>query len=107
MGWTEEAVEREWLRAIKEASPRAEVLLLRLMGSGGGGNPEGGSATSTPQDEDSDEETGMRKMLKKLDPSKPTDEERREHELTHLPFRSWCRHCVRGRGREEYCGAQK
>ena len=25
--------------------------------------------------------------------------EREEHELTHLPYRSWCAHCVRGRGR--------
>ncbi len=23
-----------------------------------------------------------------------------DHNLTHLPFRSWCRHCVRGRGNE-------
>ena len=22
---------------------------------------------------------------------------------THLPFRSWCRHCIQGRGREEVC----
>ena len=26
-------------------------------------------------------------------------EERDAHEATHLPFRSWCRHCVRGRAR--------
>ena len=25
--------------------------------------------------------------------------EREEHELTHLPYRAWCPHCVRGRGR--------
>ena len=23
-----------------------------------------------------------------------------QHELTHLPFRSWCRHCVRAKGKE-------
>ena len=23
-----------------------------------------------------------------------------EHELTHLPFRSCCKHCVRGRGKD-------
>ena len=32
------------------------------------------------------------------DPGMPTDRERREHMLTHIPFRSWCEHCVRGRG---------
>ena len=46
-------------------------------------------------------------MLRKLDPSKPTKEDRLEHGLTHLPFRSRCRHCVRGRGREEYCRSQE
>ena len=33
------------------------------------------------------------------DPRKPTPAEVREHELTHLPYRSWCRHCVRGKGK--------
>ena len=31
------------------------------------------------------------------EPDQPTEEERRHHELTHMPFRSWCSHCVRGR----------
>eukprot|EP00969_Alexandrium_andersonii_P277474 12265057-Alexandrium_andersonii.AAC.1 len=31
------------------------------------------------------------------DPAEPSDEERRRHECTHAPFRSWCAHCVRGR----------
>ena len=50
-----------------------------------------------------EEEDGRRKVVRKLDPRIPTEEERREHEMTHLPFRSWCRHCVRGRGKEEPC----
>ena len=29
----------------------------------------------------------------------PSDAERRRHETSHLPFREWCEHCVRGRGR--------
>ena len=37
---------------------------------------------------------------KVLDPRQPTDEERRTHNLTHLPYRSWCERCVKGRGRE-------
>ena len=32
-------------------------------------------------------------------PKMPTLAEREQHEATHMPFRSWCRHCVRGRGR--------
>ena len=32
------------------------------------------------------------------DPGKPTRKELEEHLPLHWPFRSWCRHCVRGRG---------
>jgi len=32
-------------------------------------------------------------------PQKVSKTEREEHELTHTPFRAWCRHCVRGRGK--------
>ena len=32
------------------------------------------------------------------DPGAPTQKEIEEHNVTHLPFRSWCQHCVRGRG---------
>ena len=32
-------------------------------------------------------------------PKQPTKKEREEHECTHIPYRSWCTHCVRGRGR--------
>ena len=30
---------------------------------------------------------------------RPTQKQRMEHEATHIPYQSWCRHCVRGRGR--------
>ena len=43
----------------------------------------------------------MRRMRKMHNPRLPTKAEIEEHDLTHLPFRSWCRHCVRGRGQEE------
>ena len=42
---------------------------------------------------------GMRRTLKMNDPKEPNAEERKEHAKTHLPFRSWCRHCVGGRGK--------
>ena len=32
-------------------------------------------------------------------PAKPTPEMIAAHEVCHLPFRSWCSHCVRGRGK--------
>ena len=47
--------------------------------------------------EASEEKRGVIKMA---DPRQPSEEERREHCLTHLPYRNWCQHCVKGRGRE-------
>ena len=32
-------------------------------------------------------------------PTKPSKEEVDDHMLTHLPFRSWCPHCVRGKSK--------
>ncbi|CAK0818994.1 unnamed protein product [Prorocentrum cordatum] len=29
----------------------------------------------------------------------PTGQEEMDHEVSHVPFRAWCRHCVAGRGR--------
>ena len=34
--------------------------------------------------------------------NKPTPEEVANHELTHLPFRSWCKHCVFGRAKADF-----
>ena len=34
-------------------------------------------------------------------PKGPTKEEKEKHEATHLPFREWCQHCIRGRGRNK------
>ena len=53
-------------------------------------------------DQDGDEEFGERKTKRMPDPRLPSREEQEEHALTHVPFRSWCRHCVRGRAEE--CG---
>ena len=47
---------------------------------------------------DDDVEAGSRSPVKVAAPTQPTDKEIQEHELTHLPFRSWCKECVQGRG---------
>ena len=49
---------------------------------------------------DEEGENGHRKVRHMLDPTLPSAAEVREHRLTHLPYRSWCYHCVRGRGKE-------
>ena len=39
------------------------------------------------------------RVAKKMqNPMLPSKAEREMHELSHVPFRSWCEHCVRGRG---------
>ena len=43
------------------------------------------------------EEETMR--LGQRTPAKPSAEEVRQHCISHIPYRSWCKHCVRGRGR--------
>ena len=45
------------------------------------------------------DEAGSRKPAKLLDPQLPTKAEIEEHNLTHLPVRDWCPHCVHGAGR--------
>ena len=32
-------------------------------------------------------------------PIRPSDAEVEEHMVTHLPFRAWCKHCVRGKSK--------
>ena len=55
------------------------------------------------EEEEEEEEFGERKNTRKHDLPQPDDQERIEHEMTHLPFRSWCRHYIKGRWREEDC----
>ena len=45
-------------------------------------------------------EAGRRKTIRIKTPYKPAQDEVDDHDLTHLPYRSWCRHCIRGRGKE-------
>ena len=35
------------------------------------------------------------------DPNQPTKTEIEEHNVTHTPYKPWCRHCVRGKGRSD------
>ena len=52
-------------------------------------------------EEEGDEAGGQARRVRKLvDPRLPNEDEIREHYLTHLPFRNWCPHCIRGRGKE-------
>ena len=53
-----------------------------------------------PGEEEEVEPVGVEEAVQptvKRDPYCPTAQERAEHELTHLPFRIWCKACVEGR----------
>ena len=43
---------------------------------------------------------GSREVRRLVDPQRPCQKDVDAHELTHLPFRKWCPHCMRGRGKE-------
>ena len=47
---------------------------------------------------------GDRKVKKMQDPLLPSEKDVQEHQVTHLPFRSWCPHCVKGRAYRARCG---
>ena len=51
-------------------------------------------------DEDGDKEEAQEPITRRA-PRGPTKEEKEKHEATQLPFREWCQHCVRGRGRNK------
>ena len=46
-----------------------------------------------------EEQFGKRNPRKMLDPKLPSQREVEEHNLTHLPYRNWCAHCVLGKGK--------
>ena len=53
-----------------------------------------------PEDEDNREEGEEAEEPRGLRaPLKVSKEQRDAHEITHTPYRAWCRHCVRARGR--------
>ena len=59
------------------------------------------SEKQTMQEEE--EELRERKTTRKHYLRQPSEQERIEREMTHLPFRSWCRHCRKRWSREEDC----
>ena len=74
--------------------------MAKIDGVDEGGETEGAGGREEP---DEWEEFGNRKVVRKHDPRQPSRQEKEEHEMTHLPLRNWCRHCIMERGREEDC----
>ena len=52
-------------------------------------------------DLEAEAEQGDAKVKEATEPNLPSAEEIKKHNLTHLPYRNWCSHCVMGRGKED------
>ena len=72
----------------------------KVFGHKPGEGPGEGHETEDEEVEDLNREHGHRVVRSLLDPKLPSEEELHRHNLTHMPYRSWCPHCVRGRGKE-------
>ena len=59
--------------------------------------PEGGEEFKDKSDVEATEEGIEAKLMSK--PIEPTQEEIDKHMATHIPFRSWCPHCVMGKAK--------
>ena len=79
---------------------------MRVRGDEGSGHRCDEEERDDCEEGDSDEgdeqaEAGKRRVKRMHDPKLPSQDEVKEHyESGHMPYRSWCHHCVRGRGRE-------
>lgn len=90
----------EWWREQKEREEEENKERRR----------EGPKAPNTPevvrQEEEQQgeiEESSETRTMKEIpNVYEPTAREREEHEVTHGPYRNWCRYCVQGRGRENH-----
>ena len=79
-------------QARRAATGKADERLLAPLEGDVGENQE-----VRIKEEHEDEEIERLKHLP--DPGRPTGRQVEEHRKTHLPFRSWCKWCVLGRGR--------
>ena len=62
-------------------------------------NEENGDSESQLQEFKKDDEPGARVPVRIADPRLPSADEIEQHNMTHLPYRSWCPHCIRGKGK--------
>ena len=69
---------------VSAATHSENWVLGEVVGETGGESPVG---------EEADTEVARGRARKS--PKGPTEAERREHEATHLPYRSWCEVCVK------------
>ena len=89
---------RERFRTKTNIRVRSESGMAKIGGVDDCGETEGAGEREEP---DEWEDFGNGKVVGKHDPRQPRQQEKEEHKMTHLLRRSWCRHCIMVRGREE------
>ena len=99
------------LQRKRERERRVQMDIdVEARGSGG----DGGEGQDARIQGEGDEEA--RRARVRSGPGEPTKAERDRHNATHLPYQSWCKFCVKGRGRQrpflrrltaDRCGTQK
>ena len=62
-------------------------------------HPVGSEEVVDQEEVDEEEEDEAVAASGLRDPGQPSPAERAEHNLTHIPYRAWCAHCVRGKAR--------
>ena len=61
------------------------------------GQDQGDDDDDDHEDQDAEEEA--RNPRGARDPGQPSQQEREDHERTHIPFRPWCEACIRGKSK--------
>ena len=84
------------------ADPRAPVAAAadtdaNMSAGQGGENPDAPVDAAADTDANDDDEAALPRLASV--PVRPTKEEVDNHMTTHVPFRSWCPHCVRGKSK--------
>ena len=75
-------------------------ILNPLEGEGGSSSSSSGGGAAAAGRTLSAEEPGTEKVKMPKTLVVPTDEERELHEIHHIPLRSWCSYCTRGKAKE-------
>ena len=97
------APKEEGLKSTCVAPVAKEVRVVEEAADSSPGEVEADPFGDAPLGEDPEPEgeEGRRAKHKKVPPS-VSAEVRAERELTHLPFRSWCESCIKGKANEDF-----
>ena len=94
---------REYAQAVAKEKEEEDEGVQRESPITGGSRASSDEPGVMEQEEgDHDDEFDEGRNPEELaSPEGPSKHERETHNLTHIPFRSWCEHCVKGRARKK------